>query len=349
MASPRNFPRLALVLCRRCHELFVIAVAVYVSWVLLGTVAFVSHLGAQWPPLSSWLPGGGQPGGSGADAADACLDFFAWNVPVALIFVLPHSLLRVRRLTAVLSRFGLEAQARLLYNGIAAVTLHGLLCHLRPLRTPVVMEMPLPPPVHLALSLGCLALATFSFAFDKGTSALLGIAPALGQPAKPPPAGMDAITWIGECVWRRAGPWAFVLFTGVSIIPPAGTLGDVLVRAVAAVYLRLRSQGFRSWVSRVESHHGLCWVLRGCLLCAALARACQDAGSASVAARVRALGADGRVWAALAFAALLRALETRSSRVRACSDTRASTASQSSHQRWPLFQPLESMSSRAHA
>ena len=39
-----------------------------------------------------------------------------------------------------------------------------------------------------------------------------------------PEPGMDAITWMGITVWRAAnhvhlGPLAFVLFTGVSILP----------------------------------------------------------------------------------------------------------------------------------
>merc|ERR1712070_145366 len=132
--------------------------------------------------------------------------------------------------------------------------------------------------------------------------------------------------------------------TGISIIPPVGTLGDVLVRAVAAVYMRLRSQAFRSWVTRVEEHHGLCWFLRGCLLCGALMRTCQDVGIASVAAGLWDLCVDVRVWAALALAALLRALETRSSRAR-----QAPNAARLGQKCWPLFQPLGLMSSRTHA
>jgi len=37
--------------------------------------------------------------------------------------------------------------------------------------------------------------------------------------------GMDAITWMGITVWELGGPVAFVLFTGVSILPQNLSLG----------------------------------------------------------------------------------------------------------------------------
>lgn len=70
-----------------------------------------------------------------------------------------------------------------------------------------------------------------------------------------------------------AGKWggatAFVLFTGLSIIPARLTLGDCVTRCAAAVYLRQRSRRFREWVDKVEGAHLLTWLLRAGLLGAA--------------------------------------------------------------------------------
>ena len=81
---------------------------------------------------------------------------------------------------------------------------------------------------------------------------------------------MDIITFMGEAVWRRFGSVGFVMFSGLSILPPKPTIGDVIVRVVAALYLRKRSPRFRLWVARVESAHMLTWGLRLAILTVSL-------------------------------------------------------------------------------
>lgn len=142
------------------------------------------------------------------------------------------------------------------------------------------MILPLPETAHAALSVGCLAFAAVSFVAHPNTWGLLGVGGLLrwSEPYRTnPEKGMDAITWIGATAWKGgavlggpvAGAAAFVLFTGLSIVPARLTLGDCLTRCVAAVYLRQRSKSFRRWVDRVEGAHLLTWVLRGGLLAAA--------------------------------------------------------------------------------
>ncbi|KAK3261259.1 hypothetical protein CYMTET_29830 [Cymbomonas tetramitiformis] len=105
--------------------------------------------------------------------------------------------------------------------------------------------------------------------FNINTWSLLGVTQILGYNAKIQ-VGMDAITWMGMTVWEIGGPTAFVLFTGLSILPSELTLGDCIIRGVAAFYLRMRSRSFRQWVEKIESAHILTWGLRGILLVAAL-------------------------------------------------------------------------------
>ena len=107
------------------------------------------------------------------------------------------------------------------------------------------------------------------------------------------------------------GAIAFVLFTGVSILPKELTFGDCLTRGVAAFYLRRRSKSFRDWVASVEGAHLATWGIRACLLLAAFrAAADYDKGTKS----------DGKMSpaaataCAAATAALLRFAERRSER-----------------------------------
>jgi hypothetical protein len=113
-----------------------------------------------------------------------------------------------------------------------------------------------------------------TFVFEPATWDLLGVADALQiTPTARVPSGMDAITWMGVTVKRWGGTTAFVLFTGLSILPQELTLGDCLTRGCAAVYLRLRSRAFRRWLANIESAHLFTWALRLVLLIAALCSA----------------------------------------------------------------------------
>merc|ERR1712151_36967 len=108
--------------CSRCQTIAVHCLALYVTWVLFGILAFVSHLGEQAPWLGPFLPASGQTMRGGS--ASTLLEFFRCNIPGALLFVLPHSLLRPQRLYAWFARIGLAAYDRLAYNLLAATSLH---------------------------------------------------------------------------------------------------------------------------------------------------------------------------------------------------------------------------------
>ena len=68
---------------------------------------------------------------------------------------------------------------------------------------------------------------------------------------------IDEVRVVTEVAAAATGAAAFVLFTGLSIVPARLTLGDCLTRCVAAVYLRQRSKSFRQWVDRVEGAHNI--------------------------------------------------------------------------------------------
>jgi len=249
------------------------AVGVYVLWVLVGVVAFISHFGNQVPCVAPWLPAGGHPRRD-IPSASTISEFLYHNIPVSILFVFPHSVLRPNKLALLLSKVKLESYDRILYNAIAAMSLHFLMRALQPLNTPVVMRLPIPSSLHAAISGGCLIFAGASASTDPGTAVLLGIPRALNTRASATiPHGMDAITWMGECVWRRGGAIAFVLFTGLSILPPELTLGDALTRGVAALYLRLRSAAFRQWIKKIKGLHHFTWILRAILLTVTLCTA----------------------------------------------------------------------------
>ena len=108
-----------------------------------------------------------------------------------------------------------------------------------------------------------------AFQRSAGWLGVLGGLPAIGLRGEKyanPAAGMDAITWMGVTTWRLGGAGAFVLFTGLSIIPAKLTLGDCITRCIAAIYLRQRSRSFRGWVEKIEDIHLFTWILRGLLL-----------------------------------------------------------------------------------
>jgi len=239
-------------------QIFVLMIAFYVAWILMGTVAWVSHLGHRAPILSSFLPSHGYP--SNIPAEDL-FQFLKWNVPLAFVFVLPHSLLRPARLYRFFGTSG-----RIVYNFISAICLHFFLYSFIPLQTPVMMTLPIPESLHTALSVSCLTFAMITFLLDSSTWSLLGVSQLLQWQSTLPEPGMDAITWMGMTVWKKGGALAFVLFTGLSILPKELTLGDCITRGVAAVYLRQRSHAFRKWVEHIESIHLFTWILRAALL-----------------------------------------------------------------------------------
>ena len=321
------------------------------SFAQKGTVAWISHLGARAPRLSGFLLARGFPGNA---PAEGLTRFLRCNVPAAIGFVAPHSLLPPRRAHVACKRlandfervgFGFGSFAarflrrpgsgRLLYNAVSAGTLHFLLANFTPLTTPVVASLPLPEDAHVFLSVACLSLAVASMLAEPQTYGLLGTGQMLGWSpafATPPPNHMDAITWMGVSAWRGGkqllgerflfaryvdaekkakhgdvlGATAFVLFTGVSILPKELTFGDCLTRGVAAFYLRRRSRSFRDWVASVEGAHLVTWGIRACLLFAAFRAATDHDVSAKSDGKMSPAAATA---CAAATAALLRFAE----------------------------------------
>lgn len=282
----------------------------YVMWVLVGTVAWISHLGERAVWLSAVLPAKGYPS---REAARGTVDFARRNVPLSLVFVIPHSACLPSRMRKYFGSHG-----RVVYNFVSAVTLHAFLSAFTPLKTPVVMTMPFNERFHDALSIGCLAFATYAFMRSPASLGLLGVSSAIGLRGEKyanPAAGMDAITWMGVTTWRLGGAGAFVLFTGLSIIPAKLTLGDCITRCIAAIYLRQRSRSFREWVEKIEDIHLFTWILRGLLLSFACYSALQGDGDVRAAAMI--------LFGASALVAILRLAESER---RPEQSTRAKTA-----------------------
>jgi len=191
------------------------------------------------------------------------------NIPAALGFVLPHTLLRPARL----ARYAGIQWSRLLYNFVAAASLHVFLVGFVPHASPPLVTLPVMPGVHATLSAGALALAFFALVAEPRTWGLLGVPQALGVPLSQilmPSARMDVITWQGICVHDRFGPLGFFAFSGLSILPQDVSISDVVVRFTAAAYLRVFSRAFRSWVEKVESTHLLIWAVRASLVLVAV-------------------------------------------------------------------------------
>ena len=259
----------------------------YVLWVLFSVVAWVSHLGKRVPALSPLFVAGGYPGN---EEVEGLVAFFQANLPAAFLFVLPHSFIRVPRLQKWVSvQYG-----RLLYNMIAAASLHVFLVLFRPMKADLLFTMPFGSFNHAVLSVVMLSFAFVAMMADYRTYHILGLAKAFDRKSNFPSSvtpRMDIITWMGFTTWSVGGSMAFVLFSGLSILPEAVTLNDVIPRVVAAIYLRLRSQGFRSWVDQIDSVHHTTWVIRGLIFAFAVLKSntlstTQIAGLAAAAGAV---------------------------------------------------------------
>lgn len=258
--------------------LFAVPAVAYIYWVLFGVVAWVQHLGDDaravgWHEFPKYLPGSG--GLEKLDAVDSLVPFLMHNVPLGILFVGQHTFLSINRL----ERWRVPScWARLLYSVCSAAVLHFFLVHFKPLRTQLLFVMPIPQLARFCGGMVCLVVAALCMLLEPRTWALLGASQALKlsstfgtQSLFMLPGGqMDAITWMGKCMHSIFGNLGFVLFSGISIIPYRTNLGDVVVRAVAAFYLRKRSPSFRVWVHQIEQAHLLTWALRAGLFLLAM-------------------------------------------------------------------------------
>ena len=238
----------------------------YVMWVLVGTVAWISHLGERAVWLSAVLPAKGYPS---REAARGTVDFARRNVPLSLVFVIPHSACLPSRMRKYFGSHG-----RVVYNFVSAVTLHAFLSAFTPLKTPVVMTMPFNERFHDALD----RVSRVRHARVHALAREFGVVGReLGDRASRREVrksrgwyGRHHVDGRDDVAARRRR--AFVLFTGLSIIPAKLTLGDCITRCIAAIYLRQRSRSFRGWVEKIEDIHLFTWILRGLLLSFVLLR-----------------------------------------------------------------------------
>jgi len=92
---------------------------------------------------------------------------------------------------------------------------------------------------------------------------------------------IDVITLMARTVTWKYGSLGFVLFSGLSIIPRTIRLDDVLVRLVAAVYLRKFSPHFCRFSNEESAKmgHKVAWVARAILIGAAVLWSGSDADS----------------------------------------------------------------------
>ena len=165
------------------------SLAFYTMWVLLSTVAWISHLGYRVPWLQPLIAAKGYPSNRSCPEGKIW-EFFKENVPTALVFVLPHSLLTPKRLRTIFGRHG-----RLLYNGMAAVTLHMFLLTFKPLKSPVLMELPIKKEIHNFTSISMLLCAAYAFCRAPETYDMLGVNSSLSRGGPRAPANMDAVSY----------------------------------------------------------------------------------------------------------------------------------------------------------
>lgn len=233
--------------------------------------------------LASLLPAGGR--GDPDRAVDSWPDFFHTNVVLAAIFVGQHSMMRllknvevdkVRPLPFMMSLRWLKS--RVAYNLFSALTLHLFLIKYLPYRSedpifgfvPSELELPISAEIHALFALMVMIPCFGIFLANPGTHRLLyGDVPDEGG-KRPKNSTIDAITQMANSVHKRAGLLGFILFSGMSIVPKTIYIDDVVVRVVAAVYLRQRSPHFRAFSKRVAGSHEAAWVVRALMIGSAL-------------------------------------------------------------------------------
>lgn len=282
------------------HKTAAWVLMLYTLYSLFGMIAWVSHLGARVEWLQPFLLSNGF---AGNKPVKNIYELFKYNAATALLFTLSHSLLRPPRMMKLVG----FRYARLVYCAMSGLTCHLLIAFFRPINMSTLYQacfespppsleeascddyvydetaniplftLPVPKYIHDWLSISMLVFSMYALMIDYRTYIILGFnrvyyGPNSGYDKFPRELSprMDIITWIGYTVWLKAGSLGFVLFSGLSILPYKVYTWDLVMRVVAAIYLRARSQGFRIWVGKIESTHHFIWVLRGVILVIAL-------------------------------------------------------------------------------
>jgi len=234
----------------------------------------------------SLLPAGGR--GNPDRAVDSWSAFLPNNVALAAIFVGQHSWMRllknvegttIDRMQPLPLRISLRwLKSRVAYNLFSALALHLFLVKYLPYRSedlifgfvPSELELPISSGIHALFALLVMIPCFGIFLANPGTHRLL-YGDVLDEGCKRSKnSSIDAITQMANCVHKRAGLLGFILFSGMSIVPKVVYIDDVVVRVVAAVYLRQRSPHFRAFSKRVAGSHEAAWVVRALMIVSAL-------------------------------------------------------------------------------
>ncbi|CAE7643387.1 unnamed protein product [Symbiodinium pilosum] len=224
--------------------------------------------------ISRWMPGGGHPKGHlicnsslGATSLLHCiLPYFFWNVPLAATFILQHSVLR----KALQRSFG--SWGRRIYSFTSAVALHLFMRNYQDLDVS-----------GLSLDLSSLGISNYRHCLASTAVILVSFAYFVGHErgswfktillgerdakTKACPVNMDVVTGMGICVYRELGWVGFLLFSGLSSIPCRITLGDVIMRLCAGIYMRTMSVHFQHFAHHYRGH----WSARAFITAAAAA------------------------------------------------------------------------------
>lgn len=158
--------------------------------------------------------------------------------------------------------------ARLFYCFASAITLHWFMLKYVSIGAAPLLTLPISADIHFYFSSICMSFAIVSYLSAPETWAMLGTSQVLEWNKNGPiqynipGIGMDAISWMALTVVRAGGPIAFIAFSGLSIIPHESTLGDLIMRVSAAIYLRLFSKAFREFVEELHKWHLTTWLLR---------------------------------------------------------------------------------------
>lgn len=175
---------------------------------------------------------------------------------------------------------------RKIYNVLSAIILHYFLCNYSTYRrqegssepesggTPMLLGWSIPScripneltlPISAELHSICaivIIIPCFVIFLKNPSTWVLLYGESRGQSS----GNIDIITQMASSVHKEVGILGFVLFSGMSIVPRTIRIDDVVVRVVAAIYLRYRSAHFRSFSTRMSGSHEAAWVARALML-----------------------------------------------------------------------------------
>lgn len=175
---------------------------------------------------------------------------------------------------------------RKIYNVLSALTLHYFLCNYSTYRhqegftepklggasmvlgwsmpswkIPSELTLPISAELHAIFTIVIIIPCFIIFLKNPSTWVLL-----YGESRGKSSGNIDIITQMALSVQKEVGILGFVLFSGMSIVPRTIRIDDVVVRVVAAIYLRYRSAHFRAFSKRMSGSHEAAWVARAVML-----------------------------------------------------------------------------------